>query len=88
MGHQDIKKVDERSTEKIISDIRANRKAKLHVSVTDYDVLVADYDKALAEIERSNKVIKEWSERGIAKDAETAKIAALEAEIRGLRNDS
>ena len=69
MGHQDIKKVDERSTEKIISDIRANRKAKLHVSVTDYDVLVADYDKALAEIKRSNKVIKEWAERGIDKDA-------------------
>jgi len=52
------KKTEERSTDKVILDIRANRAAKLHISATDMDVLLAEYDKALTEIIALNAEVK------------------------------
>ena len=69
------KKTEERSVDKVIADIRSNRASKLHVPATDVDVLLADYDKTLAEIKHANKVISEYHQRN---DAETEKVA-LEA---------
>lgn len=47
------KAVETRPVERIIRDVRENRAAGLHVSPTDVDVLLTEYDKLIADLQQA-----------------------------------
>lgn len=79
------KKVVERTPEMAIRDLRLNRDAHLHVSPTDVDVLLVEYDKALARITTLESEAKTAAEvLGSLQNVNSTRIAQLEGQIAAL----
>jgi len=62
VGEVASKKKEERTPEKAIVELRGNRASGLHVSPTDVDMLLAEFDKVVAHALKMTQLVEEMED--------------------------